>query len=218
MGFKVMGWDASGPVLTVGYIEDGLMLAEFCARQPKIAGSHLVDWIDRQVEFFGRPDGVAVGVGPGSFTGVRVAVTAAKAYAFSWGVPVKGVSSLAAWARSVPLGRRVLVTSERRGPAFYLGYYWTGNAGPEALFPDTAISGELPSIFPVADDVTVIGPLSRDPVMMARIGPRARGEAWDISGVHIALQGWPELQWGKGDDPVTLAPAYLRPPAISEAK
>ncbi|MDH2330212.1 tRNA (adenosine(37)-N6)-threonylcarbamoyltransferase complex dimerization subunit type 1 TsaB [Paenibacillus polymyxa] len=43
-------------------------------------------------------DGIAVGVGPGSYTGIRIAVTAAKTLAWAWGVPVTSISTLHALA------------------------------------------------------------------------------------------------------------------------
>lgn len=218
VGFKVIGWDASSPILTVGYTEDGRMLAERSARLPRLAGSQLTAWIDEQVREFGRPDGIAVGIGPGSFTGVRVAVTAAKALAWSWDVPVKGVSSLAAWARGREPGQRVLVTSERRGPAFYLGYYWVGASGPEPLMPDTAVSGVLPDGFPMIEEAWVLGPAAEDAELRARLGHRLKPALDGLSGIDIAIQGWHGLQWGQADDPLLLAPAYLRPPAITAAK
>ena len=49
----------------------------------------------------GQLDGIAVGVGPGSYTGIRIAVTAAKTLAWAWDIPVAGVSSLQAIAWGV---------------------------------------------------------------------------------------------------------------------
>lgn len=43
----------------------------------------------------GRCDAILVDVGPGSFTGIRVGVAAARALGFGWGVPVHGYASLA---------------------------------------------------------------------------------------------------------------------------
>ncbi|WP_090736313.1 tRNA (adenosine(37)-N6)-threonylcarbamoyltransferase complex dimerization subunit type 1 TsaB [Paenibacillus sp. Mc5Re-14] len=53
-------------------------------------------------------DGLAVGVGPGSYTGIRIAVTAAKTLAWAWGVPVTSISTLHAlawggWNRGIKL-------------------------------------------------------------------------------------------------------------------
>ncbi|MCV9949313.1 tRNA (adenosine(37)-N6)-threonylcarbamoyltransferase complex dimerization subunit type 1 TsaB [Paenibacillus sp. BT-177] len=53
-------------------------------------------------------DGLAVGVGPGSYTGIRIAVTAAKTLAWAWGVPVTSISTLHAlawggWNRGIEL-------------------------------------------------------------------------------------------------------------------
>lgn len=46
----------------------------------------------------GRIDRIVVGVGPGSFTGIRVGVAAARALGLAWGVAVTGISALAALA------------------------------------------------------------------------------------------------------------------------
>ncbi|WP_025717327.1 tRNA (adenosine(37)-N6)-threonylcarbamoyltransferase complex dimerization subunit type 1 TsaB [Paenibacillus sp. 1-18] len=53
-------------------------------------------------------DGIAVGIGPGSYTGIRIAVTAAKTLAWAWGVPVTSISTLHAlawggWNRGVAI-------------------------------------------------------------------------------------------------------------------
>ncbi|QZA32836.1 tRNA (adenosine(37)-N6)-threonylcarbamoyltransferase complex dimerization subunit type 1 TsaB [Hydrogenibacillus sp. N12] len=72
---------------------------------------------------------IVVARGPGSYTGVRIGVTAAKALAYALGVPLTGVSSLAALALAVPpgvSGRIVSLIDARRGRAYAAVYRWEG--------------------------------------------------------------------------------------------
>lgn len=215
MGFRVLGIDASGPSLSVGYIEDQRVLADLRWERPRSASRQLVPWIHSVVEEFGRPLGVAVGIGPGSFTGVRIALSAAKAYAVAWQVPLIGVSSLKAWAYAAPPGERVLVTSEPRGQAFYLGYYWRGTEEPEPLTEDMAINGTLPARFPLSERAVVLGALNQDAGFMRRLGTDVRPLEVPLLGSSVALLGRIGLQWGQHDDPMVLAPAYLRSPVTT---
>ena len=51
-----------------------------------------------------EPDRILVGVGPGSFTGIRVGIAAAHGMAIGWGAPVSGMSSLALLAAAAGAG------------------------------------------------------------------------------------------------------------------
>ena len=54
-----------------------------------------------------RADQILVGVGPGSFTGIRVAIAAAHGLAIGWGAEIRGMSSLALLAAGVVAERQV---------------------------------------------------------------------------------------------------------------
>jgi tRNA threonylcarbamoyladenosine biosynthesis protein TsaB len=63
-------------------------------------------------------DGIAVGTGPGSYTGLRIGLVTARALSLALGVPVAGVSTLEALAAGAPSA--VPVIDGRRGEVFTL--------------------------------------------------------------------------------------------------
>jgi tRNA threonylcarbamoyladenosine biosynthesis protein TsaB len=88
-------------------------------------------------------DRVAVGVGPGSFTGLRVGIALAEGMALGLGRPLVGVGSLRAMAAAVPAAEartRVAVLDARRGELFIAAYAPNGEEllAPSALAPDAA--------------------------------------------------------------------------------
>jgi tRNA threonylcarbamoyladenosine biosynthesis protein TsaB len=83
---------------------------------------------------------IAVGVGPGTFTGLRVGVATARGLAQSLGIDLVGVSSLRALAEPAlgpePGARRVLaVLDARRGEAFVAAYEMTDRGPVERVAP-----------------------------------------------------------------------------------
>ena len=95
-------------------------------------------------------DAIAVGVGPGSFTGLRIGVSTARALAGSAGVELRAVSSLAALAAGVPAPSRLPVLDAKRGEVFAALYegsepVWDPLvARPEELAARAAESAKAP--------------------------------------------------------------------------
>jgi tRNA threonylcarbamoyladenosine biosynthesis protein TsaB len=81
----------------------------------------LLDWSEIELRQVG---GIAVGRGPGLFTGLRVGVSTARALAQVLGVPIVGIGSLDVLAFSVRYSRWriVAVTDAKRGEVFYAFY------------------------------------------------------------------------------------------------
>ena len=95
---------------------------------------------------FGSLDRIAVTVGPGSFTGLRVAIAAARAFALAMDIPVVGVSTLVAYA--APLlasGSRATVgvaIDARHGSVFFQSFWLDGRKafGPALVTIDQAVT------------------------------------------------------------------------------
>ena len=81
-------------------------------------------------------DRLAVGLGPGSFTGLRIGIASARAVAQARGLPVVGVSSLEALARGAAERPVVAAIDARRGEVFTAAW-GPGAFAPVALTPDT---------------------------------------------------------------------------------
>jgi len=87
---------------------------------------------------------IVVDIGPGSFTGLRIGIAAARALGFAWNVPVSGVGSLdliaaAAFAGDPGLDRVAAVADAGRGQVYWQEFDPTGGVGAPAAGANDAI-------------------------------------------------------------------------------
>jgi tRNA threonylcarbamoyladenosine biosynthesis protein TsaB len=91
-------------------------------------------------------DAVAVGAGPGSFTGLRIGLATAKGLAFAAGKPLWLVSSLAAlaWAMrdAAPSGALLVPALDARRGEIYAGFYRLDGGVPRAVAPERVLPPE----------------------------------------------------------------------------
>jgi tRNA threonylcarbamoyladenosine biosynthesis protein TsaB len=196
---------ARGLSLAVG--RAGQVLATVDVDILRSADAHLVTEIEALVGRFGIPGRIVVGTGPGSFTGTRVGVVAAKCLAWAWGAELVGVSSLLADAAAAdPLEDTVVATAERRGREVYLGVYRRRSGGWGAAVPDAAWDAD--QVPPCGGGpVAVTGPMREDAAWIARLPAPAVGRevAHRAAGLLAVGERWP------AGDPLALEPQYLRP-------
>jgi tRNA threonylcarbamoyladenosine biosynthesis protein TsaB len=160
-------------------------------------------------------EGLAVSIGPGSFTGLRVGVATMKGLALALDLPVAPVPTLDALAATLPFAAAPVcpLLDARKGEVYCSLYRWQGNAMARqwdylALAPDVAAARLDGPVIVLGDGVVTCRPyLARlgDAVMEA---PPAR--RLPSPGV-VAQLGHALLSAGKGLDAEALVPLYLRP-------
>lgn len=122
-----------------------------------------IDWPDISV--------IAVGVGPGNFTGVRISVSAARGLALALGIPAVGVNTLEALALDQPRPLRVLLDA-RRGEVYTQLFHGDDEAPPEmAVMADIDVNGcHVTGTAVSPDDTGYCAPVQPLAVAIARIG------------------------------------------------
>ena len=200
----LLAFDTATPFVTVALEDEGRLLCERRSEQRMKHGEQLAPLIEAVLAEAGivRQDltAIAVGIGPGPFTGLRVGLVTARTLAFVLEIPVYGVCSLDAVALEAargddPVGREFVVATDARRKEVYLATYDADGRrldGPDVVRPaeaatDRPVAGEGGALYPGAF------PGARGPLL-----PRA---AWLARAVSAELA---ELH-----DP---EPMYLRRP------
>lgn len=160
-------------------------------------------------------DAVAVGCGPGAFTGVRLAISAAQGIALALDIPVVTVSSLAALAMQAPdNGAAILAVIDARMGEIYAGIFRrTPDGLVEALA--TEFVGPVSALgLPAASAWNVVGSgwSAHGDALRARLpcAPAwADGERYPQA-ADVARLAAPQARAGRGVAPEQALPVYLR--------
>ena len=144
---KILALETSAKAVSAAVSEDGRILASGYqdtglthSRTLMPIVEHILKNTDLTVQ---DCDVIAVAAGPGSFTGIRIGVSAAKGLAFAAEKPAVGVSTLAAMARNVAwLDGLVICAMDARRQQVYNALFQAENGTLTRLTPDRAISLE----------------------------------------------------------------------------
>jgi tRNA threonylcarbamoyladenosine biosynthesis protein TsaB len=163
-----------------------------------------------------RIDGVAVGRGPGAFTGVRLGISVAQGLALGLDIPVVPVSSLAALAldaNDAP-GDSILAVIDARMGEVYTGVFRRGNDGLVLPVMDEMVGRATEFIFPQSKNWTVVGTgwAAYHEALAARlpVSPRAADGTRCPQARAVARLALPQFMAGHGVSPEYALPVYLR--------
>ena len=203
--------------------EDGRLVAEDARRVSNAHGESLLPMVHALFDRVGwRPPDVrrwGVGIGPGSFTGVRIAVATAKGVVLATGAELVGVTSLDALELDVEAELLVTLVDAGKGELFVQAR----RAGALVLAPVHVRSAELPGrLLPFVEQaagarVVLAGEVTAEvdwSLLDGRVhrlsaAPHDLPRASAVG--RIALTRPP-------DDAATLEPTYVRPPEITMPK
>jgi len=124
---KILAFDTSNKPLSVALVENGKTLAHIESTELKTHSVTLLPDIQQALHEGGMSvediDMIAVADGPGSYTGVRIAVTVAKTLAFTLNKPLVGVSSLELLAADGDEGMMCVPLMDARNDNAFAGVY-----------------------------------------------------------------------------------------------
>ena len=168
---------------------------------------------DEQQLKLSQLDGIAVSIGPGSFTGLRIGLSAAKGLCFSLEKPLLAVPTFESFARSVlmthPECERVLVCIDAKQREYYIGAYEKINGTVREVLElyIGSIASALPSVHQktiiVTDAAREVKKESGDSIMIEEVFSHCHG---DII-ARLGLEKWSSqgtMDWKQ------LEPRYLK--------
>lgn len=129
---RVLGIDSSGDTISVALLENNSLLSESTTFLGDNSLRYLIPTIDHVLSVGQRKlhsiDLIAVTIGPGSWTGIRIGVETAKSIAYAINVPIVGVYSLDAFAVNIKFSRLPVycVLDARRGNLIVCKFDCTG--------------------------------------------------------------------------------------------
>lgn len=215
---KILAADSSTSILAVAICEDSHVLAETivdCGRTHTERLIGTVDWVMRESGLSQSDlDALAITVGPGSFTGVRVGASAWKGLALALGLPLIPVPTLDAMTRLSVFRDTVVcpLLDARMGEVYGAVYEFSGTTRmkrtPDMVCPVEKLLEGLPGkAFFFGDGLKLYGDRIRALIPDAQFLP---SHCSVPRGAAVAAEAVELLASGICTDPARVVPVYLR--------
>jgi tRNA threonylcarbamoyladenosine biosynthesis protein TsaB len=227
---RILALETATTNCSVAVMDGDQLLAELTLQVPRAHSTRLMPLIAQAMGDSGIAkldlDAIAVGIGPGSFTGLRIGLATAKGLAYALSKPCVGVSTLKAMAygTGAQMGLVVAMLDAKRGDVF-AGIYAAGDRDPNTwaeVMPPSHIQVErlAETIRDLRTGlrhswqfVTFCGDVTDRYVQQMELGDVSRvapsGALLPRASATAAV-GRGMLTLGQGIDPEALAPIYLR--------
>jgi tRNA threonylcarbamoyladenosine biosynthesis protein TsaB len=172
------------------------------------------NWSPKSIEL------VAVAVGPGSFTGLRIGVTTTKAFAYAIGADVIGVNTLESMAlHASPSASPVWAILEAQRQELFAAKFIVNEHHAIRLEHETCIMPKDQWLTGLQPGDRVIGPALKRLAIRLPPGVEALPEqSWQPMATSVGQLAWQNYQAGYRDSIWKLSPNYYRPSAAEEKR
>lgn len=212
----VLGIETATQVCGVALTQDGRLLCEYRSNLKNVHAGVLSGAIEKVLHDAeiqaAQLDGIAVSIGPGSFTGLRIGLATAKGIAFAAGCAVMAVPTLTALAHQAPISQGSIcpLIRSRAGEVYAALYHRTD--ARDRLLRDVTVMPTADLVDFIPQNTMLIG---RSEVMDETTSLPAgcvwaRSDFGLLSGSTIARLGTERLRNGETEDIRLLEPMYLQ--------
>jgi tRNA threonylcarbamoyladenosine biosynthesis protein TsaB len=217
---NLLAVDTSTPTGGVAVVQNDRVVAAIQVTSKKTHARRVMSAIDTALHMalmdVGQLDGYVVTVGPGSFTGLRIGISAVKGLGFATNKPAAGVSTLEVLAYPFAWFPHLVcpMLDARKEQVYSALYQWGGNGPSEKIAPECVVdpAGWLDTIdgqcLFVGDGAMLYRRLIED-----KLGGRAMFAPPCLNTLQVAVVaeiGLKEFEKGNGVDVAHLAPRYIR--------
>lgn len=219
----ILALDASRAACSVAVLRDGTIVAADGAAMARGQAEAMMPMVERVLTQAGMKAGdagiVAVPVGPGSFTGIRIALSAARGLALATGARILGIDGFRV-AREAAGASRPCVVAIDSGRGDWFARRFAQEPGNDTA-PAQLGADDIARLFP-SDAFDLVAPDDLIAAVTAsqRLPAAARHRPLDIARLAIAaaqIAARIEADGGRGPDGAALPPRplYIAPPAIT---
>lgn len=221
---KILGIDTSTKICSLGLIEEEDILIEYTLNNIQKKHSSILvpvikDIFERVNLKLQDIDGIAVSLGPGSFTGLRIGLGVAKGLSYAGSLPLLGIPTLDALALSLK-GMPCLICpilDAKKDEIYNAVFRGDNNIEKVMDYKCEDINSLLVRLSPLREKIIFIGEglIRYQEIIKERIGQDALFIDPQLvfpRGTNVAFLGLEKLKMGKEDNISTLSPLYLRKP------
>ncbi|MFH1148769.1 MAG: tRNA (adenosine(37)-N6)-threonylcarbamoyltransferase complex dimerization subunit type 1 TsaB [Pseudomonadota bacterium] len=221
MNLKILAIDTSGSAGSVALTQDETVLAEYSLLSRETHSRRLLQAVDYLLARAGislkEIDCLAMTLGPGSFTGIRIGLATIKGLAQSLRKPAIGISTLDALSANFPFASRPVlpIIDARRKQVFTATYRPDDKGRLKKVSPERVVSPDALAAA-IKEEVILAGDgaaLYRD-LFQTELGENAVFAPGPLSFIRASCVAYLALERyraGKMDDVASMTPVYVRP-------